>query len=71
VIRARCVWWPALVCCAKLLGVTGTPALAHAEIATFRNLVPHVAARVTRGPGKPASASTRRGNTPTPSPKPG
>src|SRR4030088_951150 len=37
-----------LVCWAKLLGFTGTPALAHAEIATFRNLVPHVAARITR-----------------------
>jgi hypothetical protein len=36
-----------LVCWAKLLGFTGTPALAHAEIATFRNLVLHVAARIT------------------------
>jgi hypothetical protein len=31
------------------VGFTGTPALAHDEIATFRNLVLHVAARVTRG----------------------
>jgi hypothetical protein len=38
-----------LVCWAKLLGFTGTPVLAHAEIATFRNLVLHVAARITRG----------------------
>jgi hypothetical protein len=38
-----------LVCWAKILGFTGTPALAHAEIATFRNLVLHVAARITRG----------------------
>jgi DDE family transposase len=38
-----------LVCWTKLLGFTGTPALAHAEIATFRNLVLHVAARITRG----------------------
>jgi Transposase DDE domain group 1 len=37
-----------LVCWAKLLGFPGTPVLAHAEIATFRNLVLHVAARVTR-----------------------
>jgi hypothetical protein len=37
-----------LVCWAKLLGFLGTPVLAHAEIATFRNLVPHVAARLTR-----------------------
>jgi Transposase DDE domain group 1 len=37
-----------LVCWAKILGFTGTPVLAHAEIATFRNLVLHVAARVTR-----------------------
>jgi hypothetical protein len=36
-----------LVCWAKLLGFTDTPVLAHAEIATFRNLVLHVAARVT------------------------
>jgi hypothetical protein len=36
-----------LVCWAKLLGFTGTPVLAHAEIATFRNLVLHVAARIT------------------------
>ncbi len=39
----------AVVCWAKLLGFTGTPVLAHAEIATFRNLVLHVAARITRG----------------------
>jgi hypothetical protein len=38
-----------LVCWAKLLGFTTTPELAHAEIATFRNLVLHVAARITRG----------------------
>jgi hypothetical protein len=38
-----------LVCWAKLLGFTGTPELAHAEIATFRNRVLHVAARITRG----------------------
>jgi hypothetical protein len=31
--RASCLWWQ----------------LAHAEIATFRNLVLHVAARITRG----------------------
>ncbi len=37
-----------LVCWAKLLGFTGTPVLAHAEIGTFRNLVLHVAARLTR-----------------------
>jgi hypothetical protein len=37
-----------LVCWAKILGFTGTPLLAHAEIATFRNLVLHVAARITR-----------------------
>jgi DDE family transposase len=37
-----------LVCWAKLLGFRDTPALAHAEIATFRNLVLHVAARITR-----------------------
>jgi hypothetical protein len=37
-----------LVCWAKLLGFTGTLVLAHAEIATFRNLVLHVAARLTR-----------------------
>jgi hypothetical protein len=37
-----------LVCWAKLLGFTDTPTLAHAEIATFRNLVLHVAARITR-----------------------
>jgi hypothetical protein len=33
----------------QILGFTGTPVLAHAEIATFRNLVLHVAARITRG----------------------
>ena len=38
-----------LVCWAKLLGFGDTPALARAEIATFRNLVLHVAARITRG----------------------
>ena len=38
-----------LVCWAKILGFTGTPTLAHAEIATFRNLVLHVAARITHG----------------------
>jgi len=38
-----------LVCWAKLVGFTGTPRLAHAEIATFRNLVLHVGARITRG----------------------
>jgi DDE family transposase len=38
-----------LVCWTKLLGFTDTPALAHAEIATFRNLVLHIAARITRG----------------------
>jgi hypothetical protein len=37
-----------LVCWTKLLGFAGTPVLAHAEIATFRNLVLHVAARITR-----------------------
>jgi hypothetical protein len=38
-----------LVCWTKLLGFQGVPALAHAEITTFRNLVLHVAARITRG----------------------
>jgi Transposase DDE domain group 1 len=38
-----------LVCWTKLLGFTDTPELAHAEIGTFRNLVLHVAARITRG----------------------
>ncbi|MCE7004554.1 IS1380 family transposase [Kibdelosporangium philippinense] len=38
-----------LVCWAKVLGFTSTPTLAHAEIATFRNLVLHVGARMTRG----------------------
>lgn len=38
-----------LVCWAKLVGFTGTPRLAHAEIATFRNLVLHIGARITRG----------------------
>jgi hypothetical protein len=37
-----------LVCWTKLLGFRHTPALAHAEIATFRNQVLHVAARITR-----------------------
>lgn len=38
-----------LVCWTKILGFTNTPTLAHAEIATFRNLVLHAAARITRG----------------------
>jgi hypothetical protein len=38
-----------LVCWAKILGFTGTPELARAEIVTFRNLVLHVGARRTRG----------------------
>jgi hypothetical protein len=38
-----------LVCWTKILGFRDTPALAHAEITTFRNLVLHVAARITRG----------------------
>jgi hypothetical protein len=38
-----------LVCWAKILGFTGTPVLARAEIATFRNLVLHVGARIARG----------------------
>jgi hypothetical protein len=38
-----------LVCWTKLLGFAHTPTLAHAEIGTFRNLVLHVAARITRG----------------------
>jgi DDE family transposase len=38
-----------LVCWTKLLGFRNTPALAHAEITTFRNHVLHVAARITRG----------------------
>ena len=37
-----------LVCWTKLLGFRDTPALAHAEIATFRNHVLHIAARLTR-----------------------
>jgi hypothetical protein len=37
-----------LVCWTKLLGFRDIPALAHAEIGTFRNLVLHVAARLTR-----------------------
>lgn len=37
-----------LVCWTRLLGFRDTPALAHAEIATFRNHVLHVAARITR-----------------------
>ena len=60
-----------LVCRAKLLGFTGTPLLAHAEIATFRNLVLHVAAASPAAPGKSRSVSTTPGNTPPPSPKPG
>jgi len=38
-----------LVCWATILGFTDTSLLAHAEIATFRNLVLHGAARITRG----------------------
>ncbi|MEC3977423.1 IS1380 family transposase [Amycolatopsis sp. H20-H5] len=38
-----------LVCWAKILGFADTPVLARAEIATFRNLVLHVGARITRG----------------------
>lgn len=38
-----------LVCWTKLLGFQDIPTLAHAEIATFRNLVLHIAARLTRG----------------------
>jgi hypothetical protein len=38
-----------LVCWTKLIGFTNTPTLAHAEISTFRNLILHVAARITRG----------------------
>ena len=38
-----------LVCWAKILGFIDTPVLAHAEIATFRNRVLHVAARITHG----------------------
>ena len=38
-----------LVCWAKILGFTDIPELARAEINTFRNLVLHVAARITRG----------------------
>jgi hypothetical protein len=37
-----------LVCWAKILGFIDTPMLAHAEIATFRYRVLHVAARITR-----------------------
>jgi hypothetical protein len=37
-----------LVCWAKILGFIDMPMLAHAEIATFRNRVLHVAARITR-----------------------
>jgi hypothetical protein len=37
-----------LVCWAKLLGFRDNPTLAHAEISTFRTLVLHVAARITR-----------------------
>ncbi len=43
----RC--WRLPICCAgPNLGFPGTPVLAQADIATFRNLVPHVAARLTR-----------------------
>jgi hypothetical protein len=51
----NCAWLEALltatdlVCWTKILGFTDTPELAHAEIDTFRNLVLHVAARITRG----------------------
>ncbi len=38
-----------LVCWAKILGFTDTPTLARAEIATFRNLVLHIGARITHG----------------------
>jgi hypothetical protein len=38
-----------LVCWAEIVGFTDTPVLARAEIATFRNLVLHVGARITRG----------------------
>jgi hypothetical protein len=38
-----------LVCWTKLLSFTGHPVLGHAEISTFRNLILHVAARITRG----------------------
>ncbi|MCA1835689.1 MAG: IS1380 family transposase, partial [Actinobacteria bacterium] len=38
-----------LVCWTKILGFTDTPQLARAEIGTFRTLVLHVAARITRG----------------------
>jgi hypothetical protein len=37
-----------LVCWTKLLGFRDTPTLAHAEITTFRTLVLHTAARITR-----------------------
>jgi hypothetical protein len=36
-----------LVCWTKLLGFRDIPTLAHAEIGTFRNLILHVAARIT------------------------
>lgn len=36
-----------LVCWTKLLGFRHSPTLSHAEIATFRNLVLHVAGRIT------------------------
>jgi hypothetical protein len=51
----NCAWLEALltatdlVCWTKILGFTDTRELAHAEIDTFRNLVLHVAARITRG----------------------
>jgi hypothetical protein len=60
-----------LVCWAKLLCFTRTPLRAHAEIATFRNLVLYVAPASPVAPGKSRSVSTTPGNTPTPSPKPG
>jgi hypothetical protein len=41
-----------LVCWTKVLGFTGTPALAHAEIATFRN---RAARRCPRDPWRPTS----------------
>ena len=37
-----------LVAWAQLIGFTDHPALARAEITTFRNLILHVAARITR-----------------------
>jgi Transposase DDE domain group 1 len=50
----NCAWLEALltvcdlVCWTKLIGFTDHPALARAEITTFRNLILHVAARITR-----------------------